>query len=119
LPDPVIHRRKVLLDGQAHKVSVLDELLGAGNHHADIYFHLAEGCDLRSSGQGSYLAIWPWGGIEIVMDPVWSMEVIKGGTGPILGWMSRSYHCKRAIYTLVGSCSWRDQLNSIVLINTK
>jgi uncharacterized heparinase superfamily protein len=46
----VVHRRKIQLDGKNHRLTIVDRLIGKGNHHISARFYLAPHCDARSNG---------------------------------------------------------------------
>ena len=52
LPDPVVHRRIVLLNHRTRRVVIEDRLLGRGRHRLEWFFHLAPGVAARVGEDG-------------------------------------------------------------------
>jgi heparinase II/III-like protein len=50
LPDPVLHRRILLLNKRTRRFVIEDHLAGAGRHRLEVFFHLAPRCDAHLEG---------------------------------------------------------------------
>ncbi len=93
LPQPVIHRRSVAFLKPEYWL-IRDELIGAGEHEVDRYFHfsplnLINEVKAKSifgySAAGSHLAVIP-----IEKEGV-TVEILNGGEGPEGGWLAIGY----------------------------
>ncbi len=105
LPDPVIHRRTLELDGQKRELTIRDEIDTLGKHEVALHLHLAEHCRLDPRGPNSFHVDTGAGAVRIEMDERLTVEVLEGSENPIGGWVSRGYHCKAPAVTLVGRCT--------------
>lgn len=104
LKDPVIHRRTLELDGKKKVLIISDDIICRGKHDAAIYFHLAENCMIESVGKNSYLIDTGSAKVEIKLDDCLRTELFCGSVEPIYGWISRGYHRKQPVTTIVGHC---------------
>jgi len=105
LPDAVVHRRTLELDGPKRELTVRDDILTRGRHDAQVYFHLAENCGVIQAAPNRYeIDVGP-GGVTIELDPRLSVRTLCGSEDPIGGWVSRGYHRKATSTTLVGHCA--------------
>jgi hypothetical protein len=102
LDDSITHKRMLDLDGQ--ELVVRDDIIAHGKHKIEVFFHLAEHCVVNRAGENRYLVDVGPGAVEIELDQCLQVELLKGSTEPICGWVSRSYHQKEASTTLVGRC---------------
>ena len=100
LADPVSHKRMIDLDGR--DVVIRDDILAKGKHKIEVFFHLAEDCQLRPQKRNRYRVDTGAGTITIDIDPCLEVEQFHGSEDPICGWVSRGYHQKQAGTTLVG-----------------
>lgn len=107
LPDPVVHRRTLELDGQDRTLVIRDEIVARGQHEIKVFFHWAEHCLVRPAGVGRFLVDAGPGTVRIEIDPQLQVELFQGSVDPICGWVSRGYHQKQASTTLVGRCLCR------------
>jgi len=67
-----------------------------------VLFHLAESCVVNPAGRNRYRIDVGPGTVEIELDSCLHVELFRGSTNPIYGWVSRDYHQKRECTTLVG-----------------
>jgi hypothetical protein len=107
LPDPVHHRRTVELDGRNRLVSVVDELLGRGEHEVALAFHLAEHCRITDRQGGRFEVDVGPGSIRIEIDRALNAELMTGTENPIGGWVSHGYHQRIPTTTLVARAALR------------
>jgi len=103
---PLTHQRDLSLDAQEKQLSITDILNTQGEHDIALYFHLSEDCQqidiqehqcsLQLAGQ--QVVIYFPEGLQL------SSITGKENTDPhaaSLGWISRGYHQKTAITTLI------------------
>lgn len=113
LANPVLHRRYVFgLKSQFWLV--LDTVEGQGNHHADVFWHLAS--DLRWQLQeNSALVIWEQGTLALLFADAhaWTPRIQEGWCSPVYGVRKRievlSFHnegeLREGIATLLLPCA--------------
>lgn len=114
LPDPVMHRRRIVLDKAARRLVIDDRLEMAGEHDVDLLFHCSEHCEavclpdgfsLRRDGAAVLLKLPPGG----------TAEVYRGSTLPPWGWVSRSFDQKVPASTI----AWHARLAGSVVLRTE
>jgi len=115
LKDPVLHRRRIVLDKVARTVVVEDYLEMDGEHDVEIFLHAApevhalptdDGARLLRGGRA--LAIhWPEaaGGCA---------EIVRGSLAPAAGWVSRRFDLKEPAATL----AWRARIRGDCVLRT-
>lgn len=110
LPDPVVHRRRVELDGRQRRIVVRDELSLAAPHAVTVCFHLAPEC--RVVREASHQWDFDLAGhvVRATLDAQLTAELAAGRDHPIAGWVSRGYHHRQAAPTLVGRARAREGL---------
>jgi uncharacterized heparinase superfamily protein len=88
LQDPVVHERKVWLDSRARVLEVTDHLECAGEHTAEVLWHLHPDC--TCSMAGSAVRVERGGAaISIEPDASWGAVTLHSGeSNPPLGWYS-------------------------------
>ena len=117
LPDPVLHRRRVLFVKARYWV-VVDDLEGAAEHQLDLRFQfgpMAISVDsalwARASGpEGHGLLIRPFASVPLKPD------VIEGEIAPIQGWVSPSYGQREPAPVLTYSTVTRLPLRIVTLL---
>ena len=106
LTDPVIHRRRILLEKQPRRIEITDRLSMKGEHLVELFFHCSELCEVEPRGQGVDLrhASLP-GAVRITLPqaPAAEVEIRRGYNAPICGWRSPAYDEKVPVSTIV----WR------------
>lgn len=102
LPDPVTHRRRIVLDKRLRSVTVRDELACAGAHHVELFWHFAEDaqvsqCDgiIRVDSQGVAVVMQLPGDLAV--------RLCIGQSDPALGWISRAFDVKTPCVTVVAA----------------
>jgi hypothetical protein len=116
LSSPLVHQRSLALDSQKRQLQISDQILTQGDHDIALYFHLSEYCsDIKIDGQICRLNLGE-NQVVISFPDNLTLESIHGEwhkdpDHPSLGWISRGYHQRTAITTLIvkGSVS-REQL---------
>ncbi len=108
LADPVSHKRMIDLDGR--DVVIRDDIFAKRKHKVEVFFHLAEHCQVKPVDRNRYLVDTGSGTVTIDLDPILEVEVLKGSEDPICGWVSRGYHHKQASTTLIGRCVGKGNL---------
>lgn len=110
LSDPVTHRRTMTLSGRRRLLTISDEIDARGAHDISIHFHIGEGLRVSRSGERSVVVDAGDGRIELRLDPRLELALVTGGEDPIIGWISRGYHRKTPITTVVGRCRGEGRL---------
>lgn len=110
LPDPVMHRRTLVLRRSAGELSIRDELTARADHEAAFFLHLAEGCRVHNLADGRCLVRSGRAEVLLHLDPRLELRVLHGSEDPPAGWVSRGYHRRTASTTLVGRCRWSGTL---------
>ena len=106
LPDPVVHRRRLVLEKPERRVVVEDFIEARGAHRVEAFFHCHEACAvepvpggfaLRREGRTVTL-LFPDAGVSDV-------RLLRGSVDPIGGWVSRRFDAKVPATTIVRSAS--------------
>lgn len=118
LSDPVTHRRSVELHGDRHEIIVHDDIIAKGTHQAVLFWHFGEKCTLKSGGKHQWLVDYPSGTGTIRIDDGCHISPSRGKQNPILGWVSRGYHRREAITTLVArrECQGQTRITTRILL---
>lgn len=103
LADPVIHRRDVRLDGGARELYINDDLDMRVDHDVRVSFHLSEACTVARVDGNVVLVAVDGRLIRFDVDPLLRVDVLRGSMAPRAGWISRGYHHREPIFTIVGS----------------
>ena len=113
LADPVIHRRKLDLDGEQRVLTIEDELVARERHEYAFHLHFSEHCRVTSVGEHEFQIAIGEESARLHVDPRLSVELRQGGTEPIGGWISRGYHRKTAATTLIGRCAGSGEIRLV------
>jgi hypothetical protein len=105
LADPVVHRRRLDLEGRT--LAIEDELAAGGAHEARLFFHFSEHCAVESRGAGRFRVETGRGAVTLVLDPRLTATLLRGSEDPIGGWVSRGYHRKVPATTVVATARWQ------------
>lgn len=96
LPDPVTHRREIVLDKKTRRIAVTDRIECIGAHDVEVFWHFAEDCLVELSQTQALvekgkvrLRFWV-SGAQLKSD--WT----RGRVHPPLGWVSRRFDEKCA-----------------------
>ena len=116
LPDPVTHRRTVVLDKKTRVIEITDELLCRSEHTAECYWHFAEACEVSLGQDGSVLAVNGDRRIRLIPG---NREIVanlqRGKIAPIGGWVSRQFDVKSETATVV----WRSAISGDTQLRTR
>ena len=103
LTDPVVHSRSLSLDAKEKTLSIEDCVSASLNHTASIYFHLSECARLISIENNCCYIDLQGREILLKLDSKLEVKAVTGQEAPIMGWMSRGYHCKEKTTTIIAS----------------
>ena len=106
LTSPVSHQRSIDLDVSKKQIKITDQLNMTGLHDVVIYFHFSEHCQDIGIKNGVCNLNLGDDKIAIALPEQCFAQLISGQVSddkqtPSLGWLSRGYHQKVAITTLV------------------
>jgi hypothetical protein len=104
--DPVTHRRELRLDHASGTLVVTDDLLCAGEHQVEIFWHFAPECSVTRTGD-RVTATRSGCGVNLQIPPSSTGRVICGSDQPPLGWSSRRFDERVPSPTLVCSATIR------------
>jgi hypothetical protein len=102
LADPVVHRRTLDLGGTPPTLVVTDEVLGRAPHDVAVFFHVAETASVTRAGERCFDIRVEGGTARLTLDAGLRVELLRGSTDPIGGWVSRGYHRRSPSTTIVG-----------------
>jgi hypothetical protein len=108
LADPVMHRRRIVLDKPARRVAIEDMLQMEGEHAVELFFHCHEDCAVER-GEGVMRLSRAERAITLRLPDVPGAEVhvLEASTQPIGGWVSRRFDHKVRAPTIVWSALLR------------
>lgn len=117
LADPVLHRRRIAVDKRAHRIVLRDRLEMRGRHVVELRFHLAEGCGVECES-AAVRVIQGDRSLRLIL-PSWPdarLQLLRGSSTPIGGWVSRAYDEKVPAWTLAWSatCEGPVSLESVI-----
>jgi len=106
LADPVVHRRRIVLDKQTRCVVVQDAIEARGRHRVEVFFHCAEACAVEAV-PGGYAISRDGRTVKLLFPHAGPSEtgVLRGSLDPIGGWVSRRFDEKHPSATIV----WRTE----------
>ena len=116
LPDPVIHRRRLVLDKAARKLTVTDTLECTGRHTAALHWHFAESCAVELQGNTAVARCGDMRVRLILPAQGGRAEIVRGAENPPLGWISRRFDekyptsCLRWTTDLQGTTQWASEI---------
>ncbi|HET6602949.1 MAG TPA: alginate lyase family protein, partial [Xanthomonadaceae bacterium] len=115
LQDPVVHRRRIVLDKALKRISIEDSLQMAGEHDIELLFHCSEQCHAEPAG-GGYDLRQAGRTLRLVLPQIKaaSARLYVGSIAPIFGWVSRRFDDKQPAPTIV----WRCRLKGDVVLRT-
>jgi hypothetical protein len=116
LSDPVMHRRRIVLDKAARRVVIEDVLQMEDWHDVELFLHAHEKCAVSMSAAGAKLARGDRAlDIRFPHAPGAQTQVLHGSESPIGGWISRAFDRKQPSPTLV----WRARLKGHSVLRTE
>jgi hypothetical protein len=106
LSSPVKHQRAITLNCEQRNITITDTVKTEGQHDIALYFHLSEHCSEIKIHDGVCKLLLGNDAVDIKLPGELTAEIITGHENddketPALGWLSRGYHQKVAISTLV------------------
>ncbi|HEX7466427.1 MAG TPA: alginate lyase family protein, partial [Usitatibacter sp.] len=116
LADPVMHRRRIVLDKTTRRIVIEDTLQMEGEHEVEIFLHAHEKCAVSMGTGGTRLARG-----DRALDIRWpkvraaTTQMLHGSESPIGGWVSRAFDRKEPAPTLV----WRARLSGNQRLRTE
>ena len=116
LDDPVLHRRRIVLDKPSRRLLVEDVLQMRGEHEIELLFHCSEACTVQRTEEG-YAVRREEGGIRIGLPQSKDGDscVRIGAVAPISGWVSRRFDSKAPSPTI----SWRVRASGTTVLQTE
>lgn len=116
LADPVLHRRRLILDKRARSLTIEDRLEMSGEHEVEIFLHCAPECTVEATATGFAIRRAPWTlGVQLPSQPRAAARVYRGSTQPLCGWVSRRYDQREPAPTIV----WRARLSGPCRMRTR
>ena len=112
LPEPVRHRRRIVLDKRWRRIFIEDRLETSGIHDVDLLFHCSERCRVRATENGLELRNGPaLALLRLPGSPEGSTAVHCGSVNPRFGWRSPRFGVILAAPTI----HWHARLGNAVL----
>ncbi len=105
LPGKPVHTRELELRGK--KLTILDQVSGAGRHQISLYLHLHPDCQLVDEGHGRWRVQFPGGELLVRFDAKLVSTAHRGedAEDARLGWYSPRFDVKVPTWTLFASRS--------------
>jgi heparinase II/III-like protein len=102
LPDPVVHRRRIVLEKHARRIVVDDTLEARAGHRVEAFFHCAEACAVEPVPGGfavrrdgrTVTLLFPGAGVS-------DTRLLRASVAPFGGWVSRRFDEKVPATTIV------------------
>lgn len=122
LESPLIHERQLDLNIENKRLEITDKIISKGNHDITLYFHLSEYCNnIQIKGQICTLTLNDIK-VKICLPGNLIVEIVQGEWHEdpdqvSLGWLSRSYHQRTAIHTLIAKGNVTGEQQFITVIN--
>lgn len=117
LPDPVIHRRRVVFDKKHCEILITDTIDCLGKHDVELFFHLHQDASIEASGDNFVqVGFHNRRVVFTVLNSHFIFRVFRGSENPILGWRSTSFGNKQPINTLCLSGSIQGQTSIMTKI---
>jgi len=116
LSDPVMHRRRIILDKAARCFQIEDILEARDSHELELFFHCSERCSVTPMPAGYALSQGPY--TLMLRLPRVQGAVSKlycGSESPVAGWISRRFDHKEPTRTIV----WRHRFVGRWALNTE
>lgn len=116
LADPVLHRRRLILEKSERRLVIEDRLQMAGEHEVELFLHCAAECGVEPVTGGFALRRGPSTlVVRLPGLPQGSARLYRGSSQPLCGWVSRHYDQCEPAPTIV----WRAHLQGTALLRTE
>jgi hypothetical protein len=116
LADPVMHRRRIVLQKRSRLVSIEDSLQMSGAHDVELLFHCSERCRIEAV-PGGYVLHQGGNALRLALPAIEGASSMHylGNVAPVFGWVSRRFDEKQPSPTLV----WRCRLEGNVVLRSQ
>jgi hypothetical protein len=115
LADPVVHRRRIVLDKRARRIVVDDLLEMSGTHDVELLFHCGARCCVDAEPGGHLLRVADRAvRLQLPLIDGARAEVRCAAVDPIGGWTSPRFDVKRPAPTIV----WRARLAGAAILRS-
>lgn len=101
LNQPLTHERSLELKGQQRQLVIRDTLHTQGSHKVKIYFHLSEFASIEQIEDNICTINLGQQKVRLEFDEALKLSSLNGSDNPKGGWLSRGYHQKVPIDTLI------------------
>lgn len=118
LADPVLHRRRIVLDKETRRIFVDDTLEMSGEHDVELRFHCAPQCRAYPTADGDGYELRHLSKSIVLRLPranVVCVDVRRGDDESPAGWISRRYGVKEPCDTIV----WRARMAGRTLLRSE
>jgi hypothetical protein len=116
LRDPVVHRRRIIVDKPARRIVVADRLQMSGAHEVELFFHCSDRCQVEPAADGYVLR---QGAKSLLLRlpriPSAASRVHFGSVAPISGWVSRRFDEKQPAPTI----AWKARLEGEAVLRSE
>jgi len=105
LNDPVLHRRRIVLDKRARWITLEDRLEMKGSHVVELFFHCSERCGVHETADGFALSQGT-ASVQLKLPRATgaAQRIYCGSLAPIAGWVSRRFDERQPAPTIVWRC---------------
>ena len=116
LSDPVMHRRRIVLEKTLRRITIIDRLEMLRTHDIELNFHCSERCIVERRGSG-YLAKQGSRVVTLTLPHVagGASSLYFGNLMPIAGWVSRRFDEKMPAPTI----RWRARVTGPCVLRTR
>lgn len=94
LSDPVVHRRRLSLDGERGELRIEDTVEAKASHEVSLAFHFSECCEATLRSSNVFNVAVDGGQLSLHVDERLKATLVRGENRPDGGWVSRGYHRK-------------------------
>ena len=104
LADPVMHRRRIVLDKTTRRIAIEDTLQMEGEHAVELFFHCHEACSVEAI-EGGFRLARDGTSVDLLLPeaPRAEAHVLEASEHPIGGWVSRRFDHKVRAPTILWS----------------
>jgi heparinase II/III-like protein len=106
LPDPVVHRRRIVLEKAARRILIDDVVAARGAHRVEAFFHCSEACTVEAVA-GGYAVGRDGRTVTLLFPGAGASDtcLLRASADPIGGWVSRRFDEKTPATTIVRRAS--------------